>query len=207
MFLLRHSQGISSGCYHATPTTNYFWNCHYYGRGHYASASTYPRYFFRVPPCHPKPIFWGILIIVGRGIMLLLRLSQGNSSGCHHVTPKRKFFWNCHYYGKGALCFCLDLARYLFRVPQCHTYTQNSWCHHAKRTHTLLNCHYCGKGALCFRFDLASVFFQGATMPTLNTQKNFWNCHYCGKGHYASASTWPRYFFRVPLCHPTPKKF
>ena len=37
--------------------------------------------------CHhaiPTPIFFGIVIIVGRGIMLLLRLSQGTSSGCHH---------------------------------------------------------------------------------------------------------------------------
>ena len=36
-----------------------------------------------MPPLHT---FFLIVIIVGRGIILLLRLSQGISSGCHHAT-------------------------------------------------------------------------------------------------------------------------
>ena len=40
----------------------------------------------------PYIIFFGIVIIVGRGIMLLLQLRQGISSGYHHATPTPVFF-------------------------------------------------------------------------------------------------------------------
>ena len=82
MLLLRLSQGISSGCHHATPTPKHFLLFIIVGRGimlllrlsqgissgcQHATA-TYHFLFF---------------IIAGRGIILLLRLSQGISSGCH----------------------------------------------------------------------------------------------------------------------------
>ena len=85
MLLLRLSQGISSGCHHATRTP-----------------------------------FFVFVIIAGRGIMFLLRLSQGISSGCNHATPTPFFICHC---GKGALSFCFDLAKYFYRMPQCHRYT------------------------------------------------------------------------------------
>ena len=54
MLLLRLSQTISSGFHHATPTPKTkFGIVIIVGKGNYASASTQPRYFFRVPPCHP----------------------------------------------------------------------------------------------------------------------------------------------------------
>jgi len=52
-----------------------------------------------MPPLHPKIFFFGI-VIVGRSIMLLLRLSQGISSGCHHATHTQFSPRNCHC-GKG----------------------------------------------------------------------------------------------------------
>ena len=104
-----------------------------------------------MPPLHQKN--FGI-VIVGKGIMLLLRISQGISSGCQHATPTQKKFRNCHC-GKGALCFCFDLAK-VFRVPPCHPYT------------IFLELSLLWEGALCFCFDLARVFLQDATMPPLH---------------------------------------
>ena len=114
----------------ATPTPKkfIFQICRYCGkeidiaRGHYASASTQPGYFFRVPPLHPR-FFPGFVIVV-RGIMLLLRLSQGISSGCHHALPTPQLFWICQC-GKE-----IDIARgimLLLRLVQglssgCHPY-------------------------------------------------------------------------------------
>jgi len=66
------------------------------------------------------------------------------------------------------------------------------------------NCH-CGKGALCFCFDLARVFLQGATMPPLHPFLDLsllWEGDRYSPGHYASASTYLGYFFRMPTCHP-----
>ena len=50
--------------------------------------------FRQVPPCHPytKFYFSELPLLWERGIMLLLRLSQGISSGCHLATPKTVFF-------------------------------------------------------------------------------------------------------------------
>ena len=133
-------------------------------------ASTWTRNFFRVPPCHPytQKFFFVISIIVGRGIMLLLRLSQGISSGCHHATSTHNFLWNCHYCGEGELCFWFDLAKVFLQgatMPQLHTFFSN--------------CHYCGKGALCFCLDLARYFFR--LPPCHPYNQFFWNCRYCGK--------------------------
>ena len=43
-----------------------------------------------MPPINLQ--FFGIIIILGRGIMLLLRINLGISSGCHHTTPTPKKF-------------------------------------------------------------------------------------------------------------------
>jgi hypothetical protein len=90
------------------------------------------------------------------GIMLLLRLSHGISSGCHHVTPTPIFI--CHYCVKAALCFCFDLAKAFLQgatMPPLHL--KIFWI-----------CHYCWKGTLCFCSELAMLFLHGATMPPVN---------------------------------------
>ena len=48
------------------------------------------------------PIIFGIVIIVEWGIMLLLRLSQGISSGCDHATPT-PIFWILIIVGRGIM--------------------------------------------------------------------------------------------------------
>ena len=235
MLLLLLSQGISSGCHHSTPI--FFGIIISVGKGHFASASTWPGYFFRVhhatpttkkfflchycgkgalcfdfvkvflqvPPCHTYANF----LSLWRGcIMLLLRLIQGNSSGSHNanLTP---FFWNCHYCGNGALCFCFDLAKVFLQgatMPHLHPFFSelallcegciilllrisqgtSSGCHHATPTPTFfLNCRYFGKGALWYCFDLAKVFLQGETMPPLHTKNS--DLSLFRKGHHASA--------------------
>ena len=92
---------------------------------------------------------------VGRGIMLLLRLSQGIPSECHHTTPTPIFFevsllWE----GGIMLPLRLRLRNY-------------SGCYHANRKQKFFFELLLWEGALCFCFDLAKVFLQGATMPTL----------------------------------------
>ena len=177
MLLLRLSQGISSGCHHATPTP--FLNCQYCGKGalscfdlakvlHQGAtmpplhpffwiviivgrvpypASTYPRYFFRMSPRHPYTIFSQLALLWEGCIILLLRLKQGTSSGCHHATLHH-FFRNCIIVGGG--------ITHLLRLSQ----GISSGCHHATPYTIFWNCHYCGKAALCFCFDLAKVFLQ-----------------------------------------------
>ena len=105
-------------------------------------ASTCLGYFFRGPPCHTYTHFFGIVIIVGRGNMLQLRLSQGISSGCHHATHTPNFFLNCHYCGKGHYVSASTKPRYFFSVPPCYPYNKFFW-----------NCHYYGKG----HYDSAST--------------------------------------------------
>ena len=138
----------------------------------------------------PKTVFFGIAIIVGRGIMLLLRIRQGISSGCHHATPTHNFFWNCHYCGEGALCFCFDLAKVFLQgatMPHLHPF--------------FFEFSLLWEEALCFCFDLAKVFLQGATMPLL--QPIFFGIVVIvGRWHYATASTSTRNLFRLPPCHP-----
>ena len=92
MLLLRLSQGISSGCHHANPY-KLFRNCHYCGKGALSFCFDLAKVFFQgatIPPLHH---FSGIVINVGRGIMLMLRLRQGISSGCHNATPTHNFFF------------------------------------------------------------------------------------------------------------------
>ena len=186
-------KNISSGCHHATPTPQFFWNCHYCGKGALCFRFDLAKLFLQgptMPTLHQKFSFV-IVIIVGRGIILLLRFSQVISSGCHHATPTPIFF-NCHYCGKGALYFCFELTKVFLQGATCHTCTQffselsllweGSLCFcfdlakvflHDATMPTLypnffLNCHYCGKGALCFCFDLAIIFLQGATIPPIH---------------------------------------
>ena len=170
-FLLPLSQGISSGCHHATPSPKFFLEVSLLGKGGIVlllrlsqSISSWFHYDT------PTPKSFRSFIIVGRGIMLLLRLSQGISSGCHYTTPTHNFllfiilgrgiilllplsqgiYSGCHHttptpkcffanslLWEGALCFCFDLASFNLRVPPCHPYTQ-----------FLGICHYCGMGNL-----------------------------------------------------------
>ena len=88
--------------------------------------------------------------------MLLLRLRQGITSGCHHVTLHQIFFWFIHYCGKGALCFCFDLAKYFVRVTPCHPFTKN-----------VLDYSLLWEGSIMLLLRLSQVFRQGATMPPL----------------------------------------
>ena len=162
-----------------------------------------------MPPLNPQN--FGFVIIVGRGIMRLLRLNQGISLGFHRATPTIKnldysLLWEgcimlllrlSQVFNQGATIpplhpnIFLDLSLLregglilLLRISQ----RISSGCHHATVSPIISNFHYCGKGALCFCFDLAEVFLQGATLPLLHP--NFWGkCYYCGKGHYAPAST------------------
>jgi len=91
MLLLRLSQGISSGCHHATPTTPIFLIIHYCGKRALCFCFDLDRVFRQGATMpHLYPIFL-LFIIVGRGIVLLLRLSQGISSGRHHAALKLKF--------------------------------------------------------------------------------------------------------------------
>ena len=151
-----------------------------------------------MPPCplHPRlhdihtPNFL-IAIILGRGIMILLRLSQGIPSGCHHTTSTTNLFLNCHYWAKWALCFCFDLAKVFLQsatTPPLHicfgiviTVGKGalSLCFDLAKVFpqvaTMPALHHLfgifvimGRGTLCFCFDLAKVFLQGATMPPLH---------------------------------------
>ena len=76
-----------------------------------------------IPPLHPN--FFGF-VIEERGIILLLRLSQRISSGCHHATPP-PIFSNFHYCGKGALCFCFDLAKVFLQGATSPPLHPNFW--------------------------------------------------------------------------------
>ena len=161
MLLLRLSQGISSGCHHATLT--------------------------------PKKVYFGFVIIWEGVVMLLLRLSQGISSGCT-MPPLHQFFRKCHYCGKGALCFCFDLAKVILQgatMPPLHLIF-------------FRNCHFCGKGHYASASNSRGV--SSGSHHATPAPIFFRNCHYFGKGHYASASTYLR-FFRVPPCHPYTKNW
>ena len=58
------------------------------------------RVFLQVAIMPPYTHFLLLFIIVGRGIVLLLRHSQVIFSGCHHATHIPKHFWLIHC-GKG----------------------------------------------------------------------------------------------------------
>ena len=83
MLLFRLSEGISSGCHHANNTHQLFSELSVWGKRHYASASTWPGYLFRMNyGTTTAKIIFGSVIIEVRGNKLPLRLSQGISSGC-----------------------------------------------------------------------------------------------------------------------------
>ena len=63
-----------------------------------------------MPPCYPYTHFFRIVIIMGRGVMLLLQLSQCISSGCHHATLTPNIFLEVSLLLGGALRFRFDLA-------------------------------------------------------------------------------------------------
>ena len=107
----------------------FFWKCHF-GKEALCFRFDLDSLFFQdanMPPLNAPKFLFGIVIIVGRGIMLLIRLSQYFSSGCHHttLTPKKIEFFII--VGRGIILL-LDLAKYFFRVPPCHTYTQICFC-------------------------------------------------------------------------------
>ena len=136
-----------------------------------------------MPPRHPYII--SLIIFFGKDIMLLLRLSQGISLGRHHATPTPIFF-NCHYFGKWALCFCFDIANVFLQSPT------------EQPLHHFLIVIILGSGRYASASTLPRYFFR---MPPRHPYTIFRKCHYCGKGHYVSASTKPRYFFSVTPCN------
>ena len=100
MLLFRFIQVISSGCHRGTPTP-IFWNCHYCGKGTLRFCFDLARVFLQgtaTPLLHPT--FFRFLIIVKGVIILLLRLSHGISSGCHHAIPTT---YNCLF----SICHCV----------------------------------------------------------------------------------------------------
>ena len=166
----------------------HFFIIHYCGKGHYASASNQPGYFFRVSPCQPTPKNLNYSLLWEGGIMLLLRLSQVFRQGAT-MTPLHTFFKLFIIVGKGRYAsastqpsiqsgcyhaptiFFRDLSllweggiMFLLRLSK----GNSSGCHHANPTPFFCICHYCGKVAFCFCFDVARVFLQGASMPPLH---------------------------------------
>ena len=148
--------------------------------------------------------FFGIFICVGKGHYA----SASNQPEyifrvppCHLYT--KNFIRNCQQCGKGAFCFCFDLARVFLQGAPCNPYTKNNFWF----------CHYCGK----VHYASASAqprYISGCTMTTLHpifyfslregvfmlllrlsqfissgcrhdtyTQK-IWICHLCGKGAF-----------------------
>ena len=85
-------------------------------KGHYASASTWPGYLFRVNygTATPKK-FLDLSLLWERALRFGFDLAKLFLQGAKHATPTL-FFWNCHQCRKGALCFVFDLARVYFRV-------------------------------------------------------------------------------------------
>ena len=85
VILLRISQGIYSGCHHATPT-HFFRNC-YYGKPALRFCFELAKVFLQDATTPSLHHFFELSLFWELGIMLLLRLNQGISSGCHHATP------------------------------------------------------------------------------------------------------------------------
>ena len=153
MLRLRLSQGISSGCQHATLTL-FFWICHQCGKVALCFFFDLERVYFRMPPCHPKQIFFNfskLSLVWQRGLMLLLRLIKGISSGCHNAIPTPQIFFAIVSVGQGALCFCFDLARVFIQGKLWHQYTKK-----------IFGSIIIVGRALRFGFDLAKVFLQCA---------------------------------------------
>ena len=123
----RISQGISSGCHDATPAHKRFRNCHYCGKGLLSFCCDLAKVIFQgatMPPLHHF-LFLGIIIFVGRGIMLLLRLSQVIYSRCHHATPTTTNNFHLALLREGGIMLLLRLSQGI-----------SSGCHHATPTTT-----------------------------------------------------------------------
>ena len=93
MLLFRLSQGISSGCHHATLHQIFFWICLYCWKGTLRFCSDLAMLFLQgatMPLLHQ--FFWNCHCFRKFGIMLLLRLRKGISSRCHHATPTPNIF-------------------------------------------------------------------------------------------------------------------
>ena len=104
------------------PYNNFFRIFIICGKGHYASASTYPRYFFSVPPCHidiPKK-FRYCHYCCEAALCVCFNLAKVFLQSA--TMPSLHHFFGVSLW-EGALCFFFDLARYFFRVPPCHPYT------------------------------------------------------------------------------------
>jgi len=97
MLLLRLSQGIASGCNHATPTP--FFNCRYLGKWALYFCFDLAKVFLQGATTPPVHIFLQMSLFWEVDVMLVLRLSQGISSGCHNANPTpKKNFWICHWW-------------------------------------------------------------------------------------------------------------
>ena len=117
--------------------------------------------------------------------MLLLRLSHGISSGCHHATPISKKVLDFPLLREGGILLLLRLSQGI-----------SSGCHHATPTPYFFG----------FVIIVARVFLQVATMPPLHLW--FFDVTSVGKeieiarGHYASASSYLEDCFKVQPCPP-----
>ena len=177
--MLRLSQGISSGCHHATPTPYIFSGfvicvgkrvmvrldpvfCFDLSRVFLQGAtmpSLHPRFFIFYPA-----VVWEIEIArwkyASTQLGYVFRVPP-----CHPYNLENFFnFWICQQCCKSVFCF--DLLGYFFPMPPCHPYTHKidvlDWSLWERQILP---------GALYFCFDLARVFLQGAIMPPLH-QKN-----------------------------------
>jgi len=96
--------------------------------------------------------------------MLLFRLRQGISAGCHHANPTPQLFSDLSVWVKRHYVSASTWTVYLFRV--------NYGNPTAKKFFDLS---LLWEGALRFGFDLANVFPQGAKHAT--PAQFFWICH------------------------------
>ena len=152
MLLFRISQGISSGCHHATPKP-FFLELSLLWEGALCFCFDLAKVLLQGATILLLQ-FFGI-VIMGRGIMLLLRLSQGISSGCHHATPTPIFF-DVSLLLDGGIMLPLGLSQGI-----------SSGCHHEtpKPPKKFVEFSLLWEGALCFSFDLAKVLLQGVVAP------------------------------------------
>ena len=128
-----------------------------------------------MPLLNPQ-YFFGIIIIVGRGIILLLRLSQGIASGCHNANSTTIFF--------GIVIIVGTANLLLLRLG----HGISSGCHLATPTRkTFSDFSLLWEGDIMLLLRLSQGIYSGFNHATPTIF--FRNCHDCGNGHYASAST------------------
>ena len=150
MLLLRLSQGISSGCQHATLTTIFLPLPLLWGGGIMLLLRLIQGIFSGWHHA-TTTIFFGI-VIVGKGNYASVWLSQVFLQGATIPKLHPKLFSELSVWFKG-ISFLLRLGKGI-----------SSGCTMAPLRQKNLISH-CGKGTLCCSFDLAKVFLQGATMP------------------------------------------